>query len=89
MLFEAKVQLESKEFPEHGHVVSSAGSVFGLAGKVEEIDIFETGFDGTEAVAGTGIGVDADLMKAAYKMSRNDVEGTFESAEIIVGSDYF
>jgi hypothetical protein len=59
-----------------------------VTGKIEEIDIFETGLDGTEAIARTGVDIDANLMKAADKVGGDDIESTFERAELIVSGDY-
>src|SRR5271170_6330549 len=64
-----------------------AMSVLRLSGEVEEVNIFETRIDGREAIAGTGVGAHADLMQAADKVSGDDVEGSLESAELVIGSD--
>src|SRR5471032_11343 len=87
---EAELELECEELPEHSHVVVSfAGSVGCVAGEVQEIDIFEAGIHRVEALAGTGIGIDADLMQAADEMRGDDVEGGLKGAQLIVGRDDF
>ena len=56
-----------------------------MVGEVKEVDVFEAGFDGPEAIAGAGVGEDADLVQTADEVSGDDVEGGFEGAELVVG----
>ena len=42
---EAELELEGEELPEHGHVVVSCAGQFGVAGEVQEVDVFEAGVD--------------------------------------------
>src|ERR1700722_18207043 len=61
----------------------------GLLGQVEEVDVFQSGIDGAEAVAGRRVGVDANFVASADQVSRDDVKLSFDGADFVVGGDDF
>ena|SRR5580693_4175750 len=61
----------------------------GLLRQVEEINVFQVGFDGLETVARRRVGIHANLVLSANQVSGNHVQLSFYPSHLVLGSDNF